>query len=187
LKVLDALAPNGHISSLFPENESANGKAIKISEVQSNTASVKMMNFDDSGKVTFSHACEVVKALFPDVLVNEKTSAQFSNSTSNTNSTLRLTEKEKMDALARAFLFHRGVEASSSSSSSSSSNGIKKKVTGTTVDADDVVSILMTEHEKRSKRNMRALIVLFRAMNCEDHVGESISTNSSLSSSGLSR
>ena len=188
LKVLDALAPNGHISSLFPENESANGKAIKISEVQSNTASVKMMNFDDSGKVTFSHACEAVKALlFPDVLVNEKTSAQFSNSTSNNNSTLRLTEKEKMDALARAFLFHRGVEASSPSSSSSSSNGIKKKVTGTTVDADDVVSILMTEHEKRSKRNMRALIVLFRAMNCEDHVGESISTNSSLSSSGLSR
>ena len=122
-----------------------------------------MMNFDDSGKVTFSHACEAVKALlFPDVLVNEKTSAQFSNSTSNNNSTLRLTEKEKMDALARAFLFHRGVEASSSSSSSSSSNGIKKKVTGTTVDADDVVSILMIEHEKRSKRNMRALIVLFR-------------------------
>ena len=100
LKVLDALAPNGHISSLFPENESANGKAIKISEVQSNTAgSVKMMNFDDSGKVTFSHACEAVKALFPDVLVNEKTSAQFSNSTSNNNNNNnnnnRLTEKER--------------------------------------------------------------------------------------------
>ena len=92
-----------------------------------------------------------------------------------------------MDALARAFLFHRGLEASSSSSSSSAGTGIKKKITGTTVDADDVVSILMIEHEKRSKRNMRALIVLFRAMNCEDHVGESISTNSSFSSSGLSR
>ena len=93
LKVLDALAPNGHIYSLFPENESANGKAIKFSEVQSNTASIKMMNFDDSGKVTFSHACEAVKTLFPDVLVNEKMSVQFSNS--NNNNTLRLTEKER--------------------------------------------------------------------------------------------
>ena len=186
LKVLDALAPNGHISSLFPENESANGKAIKISEVQSNTASVKMMNFDDSGKVTFSHACEAVKALlFLDVLVNEKTSAQFSNSTSNNNSTLRLTEKEKMDALARAFLFHRGLETSSSSSSSSAGTGIKKKIAGTTVDADDVVSILMIEHEKRSKRNARALIVLFCAMNCEDF-SDAMSTGSFLSS-GLSR
>ena len=90
-----------------------------------------------------------------------------------------------MDALARAFLFHRGLEASSSSSSSSAGTGIKKKIAGTTVDADDVVSILMIEHEKRSKRNARALIVLFCAMNCEDF-SDTMSTGSFVSS-GLSR
>ena len=192
LKVLDALAPNGHVSSLFPENESANGKAIRCSEVQSNKtagSTIKMMNFDDSGKVTFSHACAAVKALFSNVLVNERTSVQFnSNSRSNNNNNNnnnRLTEKEKMDALARAFLFHRGLETSSSSSSSSAGTGIKKKIAGTTVDADDVVSILMIEHEKRSKRNARALIVLFCAMNCEDF-SDAMSTGSFLSS-GLSR
>ena len=118
LKVLDALAPNGHVSSLFPENESANGKAIRCSEVQSNKtagSTIKMMNFDDSGKVTFSHACAAVKALFSNVLVNERTSVKFnsnsrSNNNNNNNNNNRLTEKEKMDALARAFLFHRGLE-----------------------------------------------------------------------------
>ena len=193
LKVLDALAPNGHVSSLFPENESANGKAIRCSEVKSNKtagSTIKMMNFDDSGKVTFSHACAAVKALFSNVLVNERTSVQFnSNSRSNNNNNNnnnRLTEKEKMDALARAFLFHRGLEASSSSSSSSSAGtGIKKKIAGTTVDADEVVSILMIEHEKRSKRNARALIVLFCAMNCEDF-SDTMSMGSFVSS-GLSR
>ena len=91
-----------------------------------------------------------------------------------------------MDALARAFLFHRGLETSSSSSSSSSAGtGIKKKIAGTTVDADEVVSILMIEHEKRSKRNARALIVLFCAMNCENF-SDTMSTGSFVSS-GLSR
>ena len=149
------------------------------------------MNFDDSGKVTFSHACAAVKALFSNVLVNERTSVQFnSNSRSNNNNNNnnnRLTEKEKMDALARAFLFHRGLETSSSSAAAASSagTGIKKKIAGTTVDADDVVSILMIEHEKRSKRNARALIVLFCAMNCEDF-SDAMSTGSFVSS-GLSR
>ena len=87
-----------------------------------------------------------------------------------------------MDALARAFLLHRGVGASSSSSSSSTS-GIKKKI----VEADDVVSILMIEHEKRTKRNARALIVLFRAMDCEDQLGERTLMSSSILSTGLSR
>jgi len=94
-----------------------------------------------------------------------------------------LTEKEKMDALARAFLLHRGVGASSSTSSSSSTSGIKTKI----VEADDVVSILMIEHEKRTKRNARALIVLFRAMDCEDQLGERTLTSSSILSTGLSR
>ena len=43
----------------------------------------------------------------------------------------------------------------------------------------------MIEHEKRSKRNARALIVLFCAMNCEDF-SDAMSTGSFLSS-GLSR
>jgi len=196
LKVLDSLAPGHNINALFPENESANGKSIKVNNNNKNAngqtagpsnQKTNMMNFDDSGKVTFSHACEAVKTLLPDVLANEKSLAKIVSRNINQTFTAAgstLTEKEKMDALARAFLFQRGVKpelASSSSSTLAATHVNKNKIrTGTTVDADDVVSILMIEHEKRSKRNTCALLLLFRAMHCED-------ANSMPSPFGLSR